>query len=149
MLFYIGSNVPSAGSHIMMQIGFTKKKKILGRGRRRQTCGNKICQSTSSVAAAAEPLIINIEKKIWWWWYLITGKSCTASALPMQGVCQVLYIYKREAVKLSCVPLFLFLRWMLLNTLSRDEESTRLQRLLYVCREIKNGKKKKKWRRED
>lgn len=29
-------------------------------------------------------------------------------------------------------------------TLGRDEESTRLQRLLYVCREIKTGKEKRK-----
>lgn len=50
------------------------------------------------------------------------------------------------------VPLILFFSFFLFGvcwvvvvyTLGRDEESTRLQRLLYVCREIKTGKEKRK-----
>jgi hypothetical protein len=50
------------------------------------------------------------------------------------------------------VPLILFFSFFLFGvcwvvvvyTLGRDEESTRLQRLLYVCREIKTGKEKKR-----
>jgi hypothetical protein len=45
-----------------------------------------------------------------------------------------------------CFFFFLFgVCWVVVvYTLGRDEESTRLQRLLYVCREIKTGKEKKR-----
>lgn len=53
--YFIRCNVPSAGSHIMMQIGFGNggKKNKTGKASSFERRGNKICQSTSSVAAAA------------------------------------------------------------------------------------------------
>ena len=49
---------------------------------------------------------------------------------------------RRKTLRIPLIFLF-FCFSLELYALSRDEESTRLQRLLDVCREIKTGKKKK------